>query len=58
MEQQPLKVQLLTQKGESYQIKLPHLDIPVTVDKEIYQRMQKDPTYQIGTPMYSEVAMQ
>jgi hypothetical protein len=48
MEKQPLRVQLLTKKGESYQIKLPHLDIPVTVDSEIYQRMCNDPNYQFS----------
>lgn len=46
MEKKPVKVQLVTTKGESYQIKLPHLEIPVTVDKQIYNRMLHDPHYQ------------
>lgn len=49
MEKQPLRVQVVKKRGKSYQIKLPHLEIPVTVDSDIYHRMRNDPYYQFAT---------
>lgn len=54
MEKQPLRVQLVKKRGESYQIKLPYLDVPVTVDTEIYSRMLKDPSYQFGNSSFAK----
>ena len=51
MEKQPLRVQLVKKRGKSYQIKLPHLQIPVTVDRDIYLRMRNDPNYLFGNEL-------
>ncbi|WP_378177992.1 hypothetical protein [Aquimarina sp. SS2-1] len=46
MEKQPIKVQLVGKNKDRYQIKFPNLEIPVEVNKHLYNKMLYSDQYQ------------
>lgn len=45
MEAKPIKVKILSQEGNSYQIQFPYLEIPVTVNEQLYKKMLQSTEY-------------
>ncbi|MBC3759725.1 hypothetical protein H7U19_15030 [Hyunsoonleella sp. SJ7] len=46
MEEQPTKVSLVGKKGNYFLIKFPNLKIPVSVNKNLYEKMRNSPLYE------------
>lgn len=46
MEQTPVKVNFMGKEGSKYLIKFPDLKIPVTVNKNLYQKMLNSTMYE------------
>lgn len=46
MEEQPTKVSLVGTEGNYFLIKFPNLKIPVSVNKNLYEKMRNSPLYQ------------
>lgn len=45
MEKKPVNVSLLGKKKKFYQIKFPHLQVPVEVNEDLYVRMRHSNEY-------------
>ncbi|WP_299129856.1 hypothetical protein [uncultured Winogradskyella sp.] len=48
MKKAPIKVRLVNQEGNIYQIKFPNLKVPVTVNKDLYYKMLRSEDYQFS----------
>lgn len=46
MEQTPVKVNFIGKEGSKYLIKFPDLKIPVSVNKNLYQKMRNSAMYE------------
>ncbi|MFD2726390.1 hypothetical protein [Hyunsoonleella rubra] len=46
MEEQPTKVSLVGTEGNYFLIKFPNLKIPVSVNKNLYEKMRNSPLYE------------
>lgn len=45
MKTKPIKVKVLSQEGNSYHIQFPYLEVPVTVNEQLYKKMLKSADY-------------
>jgi hypothetical protein len=48
MEKKPVNVKCIGKKGTHYLIKFPNLKIPVSVNKNLYNKMLLSPQYQFN----------
>lgn len=54
MEEQPTKVSLVGTEGNHFLIKFPNLKIPVSVNKNLYEKMLNSPMYQFTDLLENE----
>ena len=45
METMPIKVKVISQEGNSFHIQFPYLEIPVTVNEQLYKKMLQSSDY-------------
>ena len=45
MKKEPIQVRILNREGDSYQIQFPYLEIPVTVNEQLYNKMLRSTDY-------------
>ena len=49
MKKEPIKVSIVSQRGDVYQIQFPNLKIPVMVNEHLYNKMLHSPDYQFSS---------
>jgi len=50
MKKLPVKIKLIGKEGDLYKIQFPNLQIPVTVNESLYQKMLHSSDYEIERP--------